>query len=237
MPDPVPLDVTITPNAPFALADGEGRTITAAASEKPAEATYAWTMNGSDPSEGADRTVTEFGRYRVVATVDGRTADAELEVTRAPADHPAWHPDFAKWSAIALSVGGVLLFLPGVILAWRSGVGQSSSRAAVAGMLVTAGALALLSATFLFLNDYRGHTVAAPAAGGRRRPRNIDVGAALKGAGELIGTFGTATRGAAALLLGAVAIFGFAAWAAIGGNPAAGNGTPDPSATTAVAHP
>lgn len=234
---PEPLTVSLTPSQSFALADGEGRTITAAASEKPTEATYAWTVNGSDPSEGADRAVTAFGRYRVTATVDARTADAELEVTRAAADHPAWHPDFAKWSAIALSAGGVLLFLPGVILAWRSGVGQSSSRAAVAGMLVTAGALALVAAVFLFLNDYRGHTVEVGAAGGRRRNRGIDVGAALKGAGDLIGTFGTATRGAAALLLGAVAIFGFAAWAAIGGNPAAGSGTPDPAATTASARP
>jgi hypothetical protein len=236
MADPVPLSVTISPDTPFALAEGETRTIVAAASEKPDEAAYEWTLNGSDPTQGAYRPVTAFGLYRVRVTLGEREASAELEVTGA-ADHPAWHPEFARWSAIGLSGGGVLLFLPGVILAWKSGVGQSSSRSAVAGMLVVAGALALVAAIFLFLNDYRGRAVTPPSDTRRGGSRGLDVGATLKAAGDLIGTFGTATRGAAALLLGAVAIFGFAAWAAIGGNPAAGSGTPDPSATTAVSSP
>jgi len=223
----------------FALAPGEARVIQAKASQD--TATFRWTLNGEVLS--SENTVTvrgkdeEIGHYAVTATVGTEHSEpAALEVTLAPEDEPAvWHKDFA---VVAASVLGGLVFLlsiPGYVIAFRAAIGKDNAAQVVAMFLVLPGLLALGVGSFLLLLDYRGRMVNKRAA--------LEVRAAAEGLpapdkviaaiSEALGTFTKATRGAAALVFAAVAIFGFAAWAAVGGDsPASPTPTPTPGTSS-----
>jgi hypothetical protein len=245
--------VSLTPSEGFALAPGEGRAIEAKASSD--GATFSWTLKGktvaTKPAIEVHGKDEDIGTYSVTATVGSETSEpATIEVTLAAAEEPAvWHKPFAKRAALVLGVLVVFLSIPAYLVAWRAVFGKDNAAQVVAMFLVLPGLLALGTGAYLLLLDYRGRMVV-------RRPvrqvdgigaEGFDPGEVFKAMAATIGTFSKATRGAAVLVLASVAIFGFAAWAAVGDDtadpskaPSSGTSSssdPSPSSTPAPASP
>ncbi|WP_182376742.1 hypothetical protein [Nocardioides sp. WS12] len=239
------LSVTIEPaGAELDLVPGETQTLLAKATL--AGATFAWTRNAGEPTPGPSIQVSGsesgIGQYEVTATVatgaTTRTAKAAVHVKLAPEEKPAlWFPDFARWSAAVIAGLVVVLSLPAYVIAWRAAFGKDTGTQVVAMFLVLPGLLALGAGIFVLLLDYRGRMLKPSQLGPAGRAITADGAAkVLQALALALNTMSKATRGATVLVVAAVAIFGFAAWAAVGGDgpakPSDDPTTPAPSTST-----